>query len=284
MLGICLILISAAAFGAMAIFAKFAYLSGISTNSLLFLRFSIAVIVMLPIALLQKRKFPNGKDLYMLIAMGAIGYAGVSYCYFKALTLIPPSLVAILLYLYPIFVAILSIFFLNEIFTKNKFFALFLAISGTILVIGFNTSGNIKGIMLGIGAALIYSVYTIVGARVMKQNDIFTSTLVVIVSAACVYFLYNIKSGFFFPKTISFWLNIMAIAIISTAAAIYTYFHGMKLSGAVNAAMLSTFEPVTTMVLASVFLGQHIGWLQMTGAALILTSAVLVATNSKAVH
>ena len=57
----------------MAIFAKFAYGSGIYTHSLLFFRFSIAVMVMLPIAVLQKRRFPKGKDLYILIAMGAIG-------------------------------------------------------------------------------------------------------------------------------------------------------------------------------------------------------------------
>ena len=78
-----------------------------------------------------------------------------------------------------------------------------------------------------------------------------------------------------------YWMNIMAIAILSTVVAIYTYFQGMKLSGAVNASMLSTFEPVTTMVLAALFLGQHIGWLQMIGTALILSSAVLVAIHSK---
>ncbi|MCD4722250.1 MAG: DMT family transporter [Desulfobacula sp.] len=281
LLGIGLILISAASFGAMAIFAKFAYLSGISPHSLLFYRFVIAVMVMLPIAVLQKRRFPKGKDLYTLIAMGAIGYAGQSYCYFTALTLISPSLVAILLYLYPVFVAVLSVFFLNETLTKNKLFALCSAISGTILVIGLETNGNMKGVMLGIGAAVIYSVYTIAGARVMSRNDAFTSSLVVITSAACFYLFYNIKAGFFFPTACLCWMNIMAIAILSTVVAIYTYFQGMKLSGAVNASMLSTFEPVTTMVLAALFLGQHIGWLQMIGTALILSSAVLVAIHSK---
>ena len=245
--GICLILVSAASFRAMAVFAKFAYLSWITTNSLLFFRFSIAMAIMLSIALIQKRKFPKGKDLCTLIAMGAIGYAGQSYCYFKALTLIPPSLVAILLYLYPVIVAILSVFFLNESLSKNKLFALCLAVSGTVLVIGVNTSNNITGIILGIGAALIYSVYTIAGAKVMKRNDIFASTLVVIGSAACFYFFCNLKTGFFFPITITSWMNIMAIAIISTVIAIYTYFHGMKLSG----------------------------------VALIISSAVIVAVNPK---
>lgn len=281
LLGIGLVLISAATFGAMAIFAKFAFASGISTHSLLFFRFAIALMVMLPIAVWQKRSFPKGKDLYILIAMGSVGYAGQSFCYFKALTLIPPSLVAILLYLYPVIVAVLSVFLLKETLTNVKVLALTIALSGTVLVIGLETNGNTKGVFLGISAAVIYAFYNIAGARVMQRNDAFASSIVVIASAAFFYFLYNVKAGFFFPAQGVFWMNIMAIAVLSTAIAIYAYFQGMKLSGAVNTAMLSTFEPVTTMVLASAFLGAHIRWLQMAGTALILSSAVIIAIYSK---
>ncbi len=279
-IGIVLILISAASFGTMAIFAKFAYEAGINTYSLLFYRFFIAFMIMLPIALIQKRRFPKGKDLAVLIIMGAVGYAGQSYSFFTALTLIPAPLVAILLYLYPVLVAILSIFFLNEKMTADKTAALFLAISGAVLVIGFEAHGNLKGIMLGISAAVIYAVYNIAGAKVMARNDVFTSSLVVIASAACVYGLVNLKIGLFVPRDPLSWLNITAIALLCTVVAIFTYFYGMKLSGAVNAAMLSTFEPVTTMVLAGLFLGQHIGGLQVAGAFLVIASAVIVATQA----
>ena len=281
LLGIGLVLISAASFGAMAIFGKFAYASGISTHSLLLFRFLIAAIVMIPIALLQKRKFPRGKDLIILVAMGLIGYAGQSFCFFTALTHLSPALLAILLYLYPVIVATLSFFFLKESFTGNKFIALFLAISGAILVIGLDTGGNRTGVFFGISAAVIYSLYTITGARVMGRNDAFTASLVVITSSGFFYFIYNLKAGFFIPEQGITWLYIFAIAVISTAIAIYTYFLGIKRIGAVNASMLSTFEPVTTMVLASLFLGQPIGWMQTAGTALILSSAILVALHPK---
>jgi drug/metabolite transporter (DMT)-like permease len=280
-IGIGLILISATSFGAMGIFAKLAYTSGISTHSLLFFRFFLALIIMFPIALWQKRRFPVGKDLFILILMGAVGYAGQSFCYFSAITYISPSLVAILLYLYPVIVAVLSVFFLNEKLTINKIIALVLAICGAILVIGFDINGNIKGILFGVGAALIYSVYIIVGARIMKRNDTFVASLVVIGSAALFYFIFNIRSGFFIPSHLTEWSYIIAIAIICTCVAIYTFFHGMNIIGATNASMLSTFEPVTTMALAFLFLGQQIGWLQVAGTALILSSAILIALNSK---
>jgi len=270
LLGIGLILISAACFGAMAIFGKFASASGISTHSLLFFRFFIAALVMTPIALLQKRRFPRGRDLIILTAMGFIGYAGVSFCYFTALNHISPGLLAILLYLYPVMVAGLSFFFLKESFTRNKVLALILAISGAILVIGLDTGGNRTGVLLGISAAVIYAFYNVVVGSVMGRNDAFTASLVVIAS-----------SGFFIPGPGIAWLHILAIAVLSTALAIYTYFLGMKLAGAVNASMLSTFEPVTTVGLSAVFLGQPIGWMQVAGAALILSSAILVAIRPK---
>ena len=64
--------------------------------------------------------------------------------------------------------------------------------------------------------------------------------------------------------------------------AIWTYFQGIKLIGAVNASMLSTFEPVTTMVLSFLVLGQKISGLQLTGAALILGSAAMIAARPQA--
>ena len=229
LLGIALVLISAAAFGAMAIFAKFAFTSGISTHSLLFFRFVIALMVMLPIAVWQKRRFPKGKDLYILVAMGFMGYAGQSFCYFTALTLISPSLVAILLYLYPVIVAVLSVFLLNETLTKAKVSALAIAISGTVLVIGIETGGNTKGIFFGISAAVIYAFYNIAGARVMQRNDAFASSIVVIASAAFFYFFYNVKAGFFFPGQGIIWMNILAISLVSTVIAIYAYYQVFNL-------------------------------------------------------
>ncbi|MCG8634538.1 MAG: DMT family transporter [Desulfobacterales bacterium] len=279
--GIGLIIISAVSFGAMAIFAHFVYGAGISTHSLLFFRFFFAALPMVPIALIQKRKFPRGKDLGILIAMGAVGYAGQAWTYFTALTLIPASLVAILLYLYPVFVAVLSVFFLDEVLTKKKVLALVLAIGGAVLVIGLDIGGNLTGILYGIGAALIYSVYNIVGARVMKRNDTFTASLVIILSAAGFYFILNMTSGMVIPREGIYWVYMAAIGFLCTFVAIYTYFLGMKLIGAVNASMLSTFEPVTTVVLASLFLGQGIGRIQMAGAGLILVAALIIAAHPK---
>ena len=277
--GFVLIIVSAAAFGAMPVFAQFAYQDGFNVASLLFYRFFLAFLVMLPVALVRKEQFPRGRDLAILMLMGGCGYVGQSFCYFTALTLIPAALVAILLYLYPVIVTLLSVFFLREKLTRQKLAALGLAVCGTFLVVGFKPGTDIKGILLGIGAALVYSVYILTGARVMRRNEVFPASVVIIGSAAAFYFFYSLKQGFCIPSNAFTWGNLLAISLVSTFLAIYTFFAGVKQAGAVNASLLSTFEPVTTVFLFLIIFHQPVGAWQAVGTLLVLGSAVLVATD-----
>jgi len=69
------ILLSALGFGSMAILARFAYADGVSTPSLLFLRFFLAGILLLPWVLWKKLPWPRVRALLVLIAMGSMGDA-----------------------------------------------------------------------------------------------------------------------------------------------------------------------------------------------------------------
>lgn len=276
-----LILTSAAAFGALPIFATFAYQAGITIPNLLLFRFVIAFLVMLPMALIQNQPFPRGKDLGVLMAMGFVGYAGQSYCYFTALSLIPAGLVATLLYLYPVMVAVLSVLFFKEKMTLGKVFALFLALGGTLLVVGIKTASDIRGIGLALLAAVVYSLYIVAGARVMRQNHALPAATVIFGSAGFFYFLYSLKSGITLPTTLEAGLGVLAIALVSTVLAISTFFAGIKIVGPVNASMLSTFEAVTTVVLALLVFNQPVGLFQAMGIFLVLASAVMVAREGR---
>jgi drug/metabolite transporter (DMT)-like permease len=76
---------------------------------------------------------------------------------------------------------------------------------------------------------------------------------------------------------LSGWFAIAALALISTILAIGTLFAGIKLLGAPTAAMLSTLEPVVTIVLSMMILHQSVTKIQLIGGALILIAVVIVA-------
>lgn len=136
------------------------------------------------IGFFTKEKLPEKRDILTLFLLGFLGYAGQSFSYFKALVFIPPSLVSILLYLYPVIVTLLSIFILKEKITLRKITALILAVGGTVLVIGYQKGSDIRGILLGISAAVIYSVYILTSSDVLKRNNALSSTAVIFSSAS----------------------------------------------------------------------------------------------------
>lgn len=279
MKGMVLIIFSAIAFGAIAIFAKTTYQAGSDPISVLFFRFSIASIIMIPWTFFGKISFPRGRYLLGLILMGGIGYVGMSFCYFTALTMASAGLVAILLYLYPAIVTFFSTLLFKEQMTRAKILALCLAISGTFLTIGPEGGGRFLGILLAMCAPFIYAAYILTGSRILKQVPVLSSSTVVMISASVVFGGAVAVQGLHVPNTWLGWGGILGIALLSTVFAIVTFFSGLERVGPTNASVLSTFEPITTVVLASLFFGEEVGPMRIIGGSLILVAVVLLARN-----
>jgi drug/metabolite transporter (DMT)-like permease len=277
--GMLFVVISAIAFGAIPIFARAAYHAGSDPISVLFFRFSIASIIMIPSMIVRKIPFPRGRFLIGLILMGGIGYVGQSFCYFTALTMASAGLVAILLYLYPAIVTILSALLFKEPITGLKVLALILALTGTVLTIGLDGGGSPLGIILAMIAPFIYSAYILTGTKITKQVGVLSSSNVVMISASLVFGAFVAVKGLNMPQTFVGWGGVLAIALISTVIAIITFFAGLKRVGPTNASMLSTFEPVTTVVLAGVVFGEEIGFMRVVGGVLILIAVILLAKS-----
>jgi drug/metabolite transporter (DMT)-like permease len=273
------VILSAIAFGAIAIFAKTAYQAGSDPISVLFFRFSIASVVMIPWVISGKIPLPRGRFLLGLILMGGIGYVGMSFCYFTALTMVSAGLVAILLYLYPAIVTLFSVLFFKERLTWIKVIALLFAIAGTLLTIGPGGGGKLSGILLAMTAPFIYSAYILVGSRILKRVPVLSSSVVVMLSASLVFGGAVAIQGLNFPRTYQGWAGVLGIALISTVVAIIAFFKGLERVGPTNASILSTFEPVTTVILAFLFLNEAIGWMRIAGGALILIAVILLSKS-----
>ena len=277
LIGIGYIALSATAFGVMPFFAAIAYRSGVTPTSLLFLRFGIAAVCLWVLWAFKRSPMPRGKTLVVLILMGALGYAGQSFSYFTALQYAPAGLVAVLLYLSPALVTGLSFVVLKQPITRLKWFALVLSLSGIVLVVGVQSGGQLKGILLAILAAFIYATYIMVGAKTTEGTDIRASSTVIITAAAVVFGVYGAWQGLDLPNSPAGWGACVGLAVIGTVVAVWAFFEGMRRIGAVDASMLSTLEPVVTVVVAWVLLGERLTALNLCGGAMILAAAVLLA-------
>jgi len=274
--GIAFIVVSAFAFGAMAIFARFAYASGASVTGVLAARFAIAGTVLAAVMLATRRPWPRGRPLAVAVGMGAIGYVGQAVCFFAALNHASAGLVALLLYAYPTLVVLLSAAFLHERLTARKAALLAASFAGLALTLG-GGQGTATGIALGLAAAAFYSVYIVIGARELGHTDALASTTVVCLSAAAALALSAAVTEPRFPGAAWGWAAIGAIAIVSTVVAILAFFAGLKRVGPAVASIVSTLEPVVTVALAWVVLGEALTPMQLAGGAIVLACAAFLA-------
>ncbi|PMS36032.1 threonine/homoserine efflux transporter RhtA [Trinickia symbiotica] len=272
--GALLVAVSASAFGAMPIFGRYAYAGGTDVLGLLTLRFGIGGIILGLVAKQRGVVWPRGRALAFIAAMGAFGYFGQSLCYFIALQHAQASLVALLLYLYPAFVTLLAAMWLDERLTRVKCAALVLCLAGSALMVG-GGHGEPLGIALGFAAAIVYSLYIVIGARVTRGVDPLATTAVVCLAAAAMFSMLSIARAAagmppHWPGTSAAWAAVIGIALLSTVAAMLAFFGGLARLGAARTSMLSTLEPVVTVTLASLLLGETLGWLQWMGGASVL--------------
>lgn len=275
LIGILFIAISAASFGTLAIFGRYAYDDGMDIFTVLFLRFGISAAFMTVILILRREPFPRGRILAQLIGMGTLGYVGQSFLYLTAINYASAGLVALLLYLYPFFVTILSMIFLREKVSSIKGIALILALTGTALTVG-PVSGQMIGALMAIAAAFIYSVYIIVGTNVMKHVSAVQSSTVIFASAGTVFGMLALINGLHLPQTTSGGLSMLGMIFISTIIPVVLFLAGLERVGAVNAAMLSTLEPVVTVLLAMWLFGDKLLPIVLLGGGLILAAVILL--------
>jgi len=279
--GALLVAASAAAFGALPIFARLAYAAGVDLYGVLVPRFAFGAAVLALIALARGARWPGGRALLAVLSMGALGYTGQSFLYFSALKHADASLVALLLYSFPFIVAVLAAAFLSERLDAARIGALLLASAGLAMTIG-GGRGTPLGIALGLGAALVYSVYIVVGTRVLRDVDPLAASSLICAGAAASYGLLAGASAMAgdaprFPATAGGWLPVVSLALVSTALAIATFFAGLRRLGATLTSVISTLEPVVSVTAAAVVLGERVSALQALGGTIVIGTAVWLA-------
>ena len=154
-------------------------------------------------------------------------------------------------------------------------FALGLALAGTALTVG-PEGGQLLGILLAILAAAIYSVYITVGTQVMRQVSAIQASTVIFASAGSMSGILMMGSGPHLPATGAGWMVVGGTVLIATVLPVVAFLAGLERIGPTNAAMLSTLEPVVTVLLAAMLFGETLKPIVLLGGGLILGAVLLL--------
>lgn len=273
---------SALLFGTLAVLTPLAYRAGATPLPLLAWRFLIAAALLAATVALRNRsalKVPRS-DLLRYSALAVTGYGFASICFFFALLYASASVVAVLLYTYPAMVAIVSWILGQQRPSLRQAAAIAVTFAGVVLVLDPFEPGvavSLTGLLLGLGAAAGYTSFNLLSARWLPGR----SRLVMMT------YTFGIASVFVAVVTLlagqslspsawhsEVWLLLAAIVALPTFGAVVLYLEGIRGLGPAQAAIISTLEPLFTIALAAIVLGERLRPIQWAGALLVVVGIV----------
>ncbi|MBG0789188.1 MAG: DMT family transporter [Desulfovibrionaceae bacterium] len=276
-------IISAAAFGSMAILVKFGYEAGMSGAVMMQFRFSFAVICLLPILLIKDRRLLviSPRALASCAFLGLVVYWSQTTCFVAALKTIPASTTALVFYGHPVAVTLLSAIFLGMKIDRVVVGSLFLVMAGCGLVFfdAFLRKADGLGLLYASGALAVFSLYLILVQVLIRKLPPLTATFYVMLFTAI---------SFTLSGDISAWTRLtgeqaaigIALGIIPGVIAVTLLYEAIERIGSAWASIFSSVEPIVTLAAAAAFLDENVVMLQMGGAALIILG--ILAPNLRA--
>jgi drug/metabolite transporter (DMT)-like permease len=278
--GLAACLVSATGFGALPVLGKAAYDAGLGPLSLLWGRFGLAAIAFwLLVIFVVRPARPPVPYVVTGLCMGAFGYALEAGLFFVALERIDASLVELLLYAYPAIVTAVALASGREAPSQRLLRALGLATLGVVLVFAGSLFSGVDpvGLVLGLGAAIVYSGYILTGERVVPaMHPVLLAALVATGATASFTVAGLVRGGLPHPRTADGWTAVAVIAAVATVVPMTALFAGIARVGAPTASIVSTFEPVVTVVLAGLVLGETLSLVEATGAACVIAAVRLL--------
>ena len=211
--------------------------------------------------------------------VGFFGFVFVvnAMAYFAALRTVPASVVALVLYTYPVLVTLLSALLGFEALTVRALLAAALAFGGTALTAGGAVAvHSAAGLAFALLAALGYSVYMVLSSRLAAGVGSEEAARHVSETCAVVFIVFAAMRGELSPPpSVAGWLAVLGIAVVCTVFALRAFLAGMARVGPSRAAVASSVEVIVTVILAVAILHETVDARQGVGAALILAGVAV---------
>ena len=244
------------------------------------IRFFIGGLLLLPFALKEPKLYKNfnysiaGKILLVGILNVAISmvFLQLSVFYGKAV------LAAIIFSANPVFVGLFSILLEKERLSKVNILGLTIGLLGLVLIIIseeslFRDSGNmLLGIMFGILSGVVFALYTVLSKKYVKEIGSFKLNSFAFLSGSFILLIiaifFNIDIAFEINRSNT--LSLLYLGIIVTGIGYYLYFEGLKNLSTSKGAMIFYMKPVIAGILAYIFLGETLTFMQILGFAIVI--------------
>ena len=283
-IGPLLIILAGIFWGSMGIFVRKLGTYGFTSVQIVAIRITLAALVFSIVLFIRDR---SGfritlRDLPLFLGLGFGSILFFTVCYFTAITIMPLSTAAILLYTSPIWIMLMSMLFFREKLSRIKLIALALAFAGCVLVSGISGEGiTLVGLLIGLGSGIGYGLYSILGTIALRRYSPYTVTTYTFLFAAAGSWLIcspaDMSSKFTAAADLPFLLFFCCLTALVTAVIPFlSYTLGLRTVEASRAGILATIEPMVATLIGILVFAEPLTLLSGLGILLILAAVVLL--------
>lgn len=288
--GVLIAIVGIVLFSAKAILVKLAYKYHVNPVHLLLFRMLFSAPFYLVIAFYVKPQYPEkikSKDFLWILLFGFIGYYLASYFDFLGLQYIKASLERIILFIYPTLVLIISKVFLKSTITPRQIAAILITYFGVVVTfwgdITFDNQYALLGVALIFLSALTYATYLVGSGWLIPKFGVlpFTS-YAMLVSTLCVIMHYLlVDRGNILVYSYQVYLLGFLMAVFSTLIPSFLVSLAIKKMGASDFSIIGSIGPISTIILAYLFLDERLSFLQIIGAVIVIVGVSFITIKKK---
>lgn len=263
--------------------------SGASVESILFFRYSFSVIMLGVWLVLTRESFRiSFKQSIRLLILGLL-FTTSSLTLFESYKFIPSGLATTIVFLYPVFVAVIMVF-MRVYPTWQVWLSIMLTFVG-VMILSKSDSTHIiqtKGIVLAMASALAYAMFIVIINRSMAIRKVSNTklTFYALMVGMVVFFTKSVISGGFDSMLRVFEIrgsvvNLLLLAILPTIVSTATLALSTRKIGATKASVLGVFEPVTAILVGALAFSEEITLNIIIGIILSMAAVVFMIVSGK---
>lgn len=282
--GLYMVVISGVVFGLQPIAVSFCYTQGANPTILLILRFLVLIIALFPGILksggIIRHLKKNGRQLFMLSLASAV----TPLLLFSAYNYLATGLVTTLHFMYPVLVALICLIFFHDILSRLRMICLALCLAGMLLLLDTFQGSSLIGIALALASGVTYSIY-IVGLDKFQLEGMSSTQILFFIET----FNLLLIGGIYSTLTNSLFVSITPLGwtvafLISIVVGIFGHLFfliGVRYTEAQTASIASTMEPITSILIGVLFMGEPFNLRIGAGTIMILSAVILLSIFDK---
>ena len=277
--GVILAIISAICYGMNPLGALFLYEEGLNVNSVIFYRFIFASILLTIFMLIKKDSFYlKFKEIILLALLGLLfGISAISL--FNSFLYMDAGLASTVLFIYPIFVAIIMALFFKEKNSIITILSIIFAFLGVVLLYesdGANVSNF--GIFLVIVSSLCYAIYIVIINQYLKISALKVTFYSMLFCTITILIHSFFDSSLNIMPLINFnmWFYTLFLALVPTIISLLFLIKAIQLIGSTSASILGALEPLTAVLIGVYVFNEKITFWLVIGIVFILFGVLLI--------